>query len=249
MEFTNTQYGPQQALCILLSNGNGGGGGDLGTDDLTPEQVTMIGSWAGDPVIVAGDYGEAWKFFDRAEYDGKTYEEKEELYRHSSGMTLPHSELPGGSATATGKYKTVMHTFGTHRDRDTGKLVPKDENLHSVAETFFEDISDKVMAVVAKGENGYHPWAAVDIKDERAWRRVPEYGVMPEVEPKKPVGGKKAYNAYKKNAKPDTVSMAENIAYLVRLNPDIADTLLALVTEKFKTAKAETDAERKSRGW
>ena len=252
MEFTNTQYGPQQALCILISNGNGQGGGDLDTDGLTDDEKALIGSWAGDPVIVAGDYGEAWKFFDRAEYDGKTYTEKEELYRHSSGVVAVHSDLPSGSSTPTGKYKTVTNTFGMRKNRDTKALEPCDENLYSVARTFFEDISDKVIKVVAKGEGGYHPWAALDLKDERGWRNVPEWGVMPDKEPKAPAGGKKAYNAYAKNAKTHALSLVDDVYSEVRNNPGSADLLLSLLAEKVKEAKAEGErlaAERKTRGW
>lgn len=252
MEFTNTEFGPQQALAILLSNGNGNGGGDLSTDNLTAEEVALIGSWAGDVVIVAGDYGEAWKFFDRAEYDGKTYEESEDLYRHQSGKVYPSSELPSGSSTPTGKSRKVTKTFGMRQNRDTKEMEACDENLYSVASTFFEDISDKVIAVVAKGENGYHPWAAIDLKDERGWRRVPQCGVLPEVEPKKPAGGKKAYNAYKKHAVTPVEAAAIELERMVQVNPAIADVLLALVTKTIKDAKKvgeEREAERKARGW
>lgn len=250
MEFTNTEYGPQQALCILLSNGNGQGGGDLGTDGLTDEEKALIGSWAGDPVIVAGDYGEPWKFFDRAEYDGKTYEEHETLYRQSNGRVGTMDEV-SGSLTPTGKLRTVFHTFGQRKDRTTGENEPHDENLYSLARCFFEDISDKIIAVVAKGEEGYHPWACIDLADD-GWRHPPAWGVLPEKDPKKPVGGKKLYNAYKKHAKPADVSLADDIANVVLRNPGAADALLALVTEKIKTAKKQAEeaaAERARRGW
>ncbi len=252
MEFTNTTYGPQQALCILISNGNGQGGGDLNTDGLTDDEKALIGSWAGDPVIVAGDYGEPWKFFARAEYDGKTYTEKEELYRHSSGMVATHEDLPSGSSSPTGKHKNVTRTFGMRKNRDTKELEPHDENLYSVARTFFEDISDKVITVVAKGEGGYHPWAAIDLKSERGWREVPEWGVLPETAPTKPAGGKKAYNTYAKNAKPQGLSLVDDIAGFIERHPEQGELLLSLVASRgadaIKAAKAR-EAERKARGW
>jgi len=236
MEFTNTEYGPQLALCILLSNGNGPGGGDLGTDGLTVAEQALIGSWAGDPVIVAGDYGEPWKWVPD-DLRGKTYTEREPLYRHSNGTVGLSSELPGGSYTATGKYKKVTYTFGKRKDRTTGEQVDHDENLYSAAQCFFEDISDKIIAVVAKGEGGWHPWAAMDLKDD-GWRHPPEWGVLPEKEPVKPAGGKRIYAKYKANAKTPVLAFVDQVEYHVQRNPDAADTLLALLQEKVKTAKA-----------
>ena len=250
MEFSNDTHGPLQALAILLSNGNGQGGGDLGTDGLTEDEQALIGSWAGDPVIVAGDYGEPWKFFPRVEYDGKTYETQETLYRQDNGRVGTADEV-NGRLTPTGKKRTVTHTFGQRVDRTTGESEPRDENLYSLAQCFFEDISDKIIRVVAIGEGGCHPWAAIDLAED-GWRHPPAWGVLPEKEPKKPIGGKKLYNVYKKHAKPATVDMADTLAHMVLRNPETADTLLALVTEKITTAKKqalEAAAERHRRGW
>jgi hypothetical protein len=243
MEFLNTEYGPQMALGVLLSNGNGNGGGDLGTDGLTPEEVALIGSWAGDPVIVAGDYGEPWKFFDRAEYDQREYESKEELYRHSNGTVGTYEDMRSGSYSPTGKYRKVKKVFGTRKNRETGESEPHDENLYSVARTFFEDISDKMIAVIAKGEGGYHPWACMDLSDD-GWRHPPAWGVLPEKEPKKPAGGKKLYKEYCKHAKSASLSLVDDVFCHVRSKPGEADLLLSLLAEKIKEAKklGEQDA-------
>src|SRR5437016_9325257 len=56
MEFSNSRHGPLQGLAILLAHANGRGGGDLGTERLSPDEVSLIGSWAGDRIVVAGDY-------------------------------------------------------------------------------------------------------------------------------------------------------------------------------------------------
>jgi hypothetical protein len=250
MEFTNDQHGPLQALAILLSNGNGQGGGDLGMEGLTEEQQALIGSWAGDPVIVAGDYGEAWKFFSREEYDGKDYTEEEALYQQANGRVGTFDEL-SGTVKATGKTRTVTHTFGRRKDRTTGEIVMRDENLYSLARCFFTDISDEIIRVVAIGEGGHHPWVCID-QNKDGWRSHPAWGVLPENEPKKPIAGKKLYNAYKKKAKPANLSLVDDIADMVLRNPGSADTLLALVTEKIKTAAdeaAKLAAQRAERGW
>ena len=56
MEFGMSAGGSLTALAVLLSNGNGRGGGDLDSSN------EIIGSWAGDPIVVAGDYGDDGKF-------------------------------------------------------------------------------------------------------------------------------------------------------------------------------------------
>lgn len=56
MEFANSRYGTLCGLAVLLADGNNRGGGDLHSDH------EIIGSWAGDRVVVAGDYADEGKF-------------------------------------------------------------------------------------------------------------------------------------------------------------------------------------------
>ena len=56
MEFSMSANGVLAGLAILLADGNGRGGGDLHSEN------DIVGSWAGDNIVVAGDYGEAGKF-------------------------------------------------------------------------------------------------------------------------------------------------------------------------------------------
>lgn len=56
MEFGMSAGGTMTALAVLLADGNGRGGGDLGSEN------DIIGSWAGDPIVVAGDYADPGKF-------------------------------------------------------------------------------------------------------------------------------------------------------------------------------------------
>ena len=56
MEFSMSANGVLAGLAILLADGNGRGGGDLhSTNDI-------VGSWAGDNIVVAGDYADMGKF-------------------------------------------------------------------------------------------------------------------------------------------------------------------------------------------
>lgn len=59
IEFSNSSGGSLMALALLLSDTNGSGGGDFRGYD--PDGLK--GSWAGDSIVVAGDYGEAGKLF------------------------------------------------------------------------------------------------------------------------------------------------------------------------------------------
>ena len=56
MEFGMSRNGVLTGLAILLADGNGRGGGDLGSDN------PIVGSWAGDNIVVAGDYADDGKF-------------------------------------------------------------------------------------------------------------------------------------------------------------------------------------------
>lgn len=52
MEFGSNGRGTMLALAVLLARGNGRGGGDLHSNN------RIIGSWAGDRIVVTGDYAD-----------------------------------------------------------------------------------------------------------------------------------------------------------------------------------------------
>ena len=60
LEFGCSGCGTMTALAVLLADGNGRGGGDLQTDN--EEYQEIIGSWAGDRIVVTGDYADEGKF-------------------------------------------------------------------------------------------------------------------------------------------------------------------------------------------
>jgi hypothetical protein len=70
MEFTSDGMSVMQGLGVLLADGNGRGGGDLNSDS------PLIGSWAGDKVIIAGDYADEGKFLPKKN-------SKETLYNYA----------------------------------------------------------------------------------------------------------------------------------------------------------------------
>ena len=71
MEFSSDGQSVMQALAILLADGNGRGGGDLRSEN------SLIGSWAGDNIVVAGDYADEGKFV-------PVKNRKENLYSYAS---------------------------------------------------------------------------------------------------------------------------------------------------------------------
>jgi hypothetical protein len=58
LEFACSASGTLTALAILLADGNNRGGGDLRSDH------PIIGTWAGDRIVIAGDYADEGKFTD-----------------------------------------------------------------------------------------------------------------------------------------------------------------------------------------
>jgi hypothetical protein len=67
MEFGMSAGGTLTALAVLLADGNGRGGGDLNSSN------DIIGSWAGDPIVIAGDYADDGKFLPADKQDRTLY--------------------------------------------------------------------------------------------------------------------------------------------------------------------------------
>ena len=65
LEFGASGSGEMCGLAILLADGNGQGGGDLFVPEDAPESVkNAVGSWAGDRIVISGDYAEAGRFIE-----------------------------------------------------------------------------------------------------------------------------------------------------------------------------------------
>jgi len=56
LEFGSSGEGTMCALAILLASGNGRGGGDLYSEN------PIVGSWAGDRIVISGDYDDDGKW-------------------------------------------------------------------------------------------------------------------------------------------------------------------------------------------
>lgn len=66
LEFGLSAFGTMSGLAILLANGNGRGGGDIEEDPVTG----IVGRWAGDKIVIAGDYGDEGKYITAKDVEG-----------------------------------------------------------------------------------------------------------------------------------------------------------------------------------
>jgi len=82
MEFGMSAGGTLTALAVLLADGNGRGGGDLNSEN------SIIGSWAGDPIVVAGDYADTGEFLPADKQDTNLY-----IVADNEGKDISHLVL------------------------------------------------------------------------------------------------------------------------------------------------------------
>jgi hypothetical protein len=71
MEFGLSAFGMMSGLAILLADGNGRGGGDIEEDPVT----NIVGRWAGDRIVIAGDYADKGRFVTKKDVYGLLDEE------------------------------------------------------------------------------------------------------------------------------------------------------------------------------
>lgn len=129
LEFGSSGGGTMQGLGVLLADGNGRGGGDLLAHTNHDEGIygspcqdthPIVGSWAGDRIVVAGDYADPGKHVP-ADLCQRLLEANLEEQHGRKGIT------------------------GDEAD----EYAFKNCNLHSCAAKFFEDVSDKVLLALA----------------------------------------------------------------------------------------------------
>jgi len=81
MEFGCSAQGTMLALAVLLADSNGRGGGDLRSEN------PIIGSWAGDRIVIAGDYGDEGKWLEvHQRVACELVQNGHTLYRHAKDL-------------------------------------------------------------------------------------------------------------------------------------------------------------------
>jgi len=68
MEFSMSASGVLAGLAVLLADGNNRGGGDLCSEN------DVVGSWAGDNIVITGDYADNGKFLPVDKIDRNLYD-------------------------------------------------------------------------------------------------------------------------------------------------------------------------------
>lgn len=133
LEFGSSGSGTMMCLAVLLADGNGRGGGDLRSDS------PLIGSWAGDPIVIAGDYADPGKF-------------------------VPPEDLIAWRKLMA--QNTEYMQYLRERGRKLDETTP---TLYTLADALYEDISDAVIlalcddpyerqALVARGAKAAVDW-------------------------------------------------------------------------------------------
>jgi hypothetical protein len=125
LEFGCSASGTMTGLALLLADGNGRGGGDIRSDS------TLIGSWAGDRIVITGDYADEGKFISEEDYKA-WYESNEKAVRKMQ---------PGESKE---DYRMRVESW---EDRRKSAKRP---NLYQLAEDLYEDVSYKILLVMAE---------------------------------------------------------------------------------------------------
>jgi hypothetical protein len=119
MDFGASSGGAMTALAVLLADGNGRGGGDLYSND------PIIGSWAGDRIVVAGDYGDPFKFI------------PEDLQDKIFNIALEKVEI---------SYPKKSYPNLSKEEKES--IAREWCNLYFLAKQMFEDVSEKVIVAL-----------------------------------------------------------------------------------------------------
>lgn len=176
MEFGSSGQGAMCALAVLLSSGNGRGGGDiLGLDNipkrhrLQQEAAKMVGSWEGDRIVIAGDYADNLLHLTR----------KQQRHYKKQMPIILKEELEN--------WKPAFHMDERQRAEinfrlNLSRVKNNQFNLYDYASRFFTDISDMALRMIlldnyllqdyisnaAKGYNHYPAkWLKKRIKKQK----------------------------------------------------------------------------------
>ena len=106
MEFSSDGQSIMQGLAILLADGNNRGGGDLRSDN------PLVGSWAGDNIVITGDYADEGKFVPKKNHKQNLYGYSEENYKDISFDV----RIVGGNKTFMRNGKEVTIPIGMKND-------------------------------------------------------------------------------------------------------------------------------------
>lgn len=146
MEFGMSSSGVLAALAVLLSDGNGRGGGDLASTH------PIIGTWAGDRVVITGDYAD-------------------------EGAFIPDAEIATIRADNEARYsKLKASVMASHEDKRWCEWWEKygsagKPNLYTVASETYKDVSDEALGALMDDS-----YACQALRERTSWRSGDEAG-------------------------------------------------------------------------
>ena len=133
LEFGTSAGGLMTALALLLADGNNRGGGDLRSDH------PLIGSWAGDQLVITGDYADKGRFLpDGVDSDQTLYHYARDAFEDVSLGVLelmcidPYLKKDLLLRTAWCQEAEYDRLFGEDRKRVAERLE-RDEAKHQLA--------------------------------------------------------------------------------------------------------------------
>ena len=94
MEFGLSGMGTMAGLALLLADGNGRGGGDAHEDPVSG----IVGRWAGDRIVIAGDYADNGRFITKSMVKGLADEDGKPFTLESVNLS---------ALTDTGRFKDI----------------------------------------------------------------------------------------------------------------------------------------------
>ena len=139
-----SEAGVAASLLLLLAASNGRGGGDLKGKynyDPSSNKTGVIGRWAGDRIVVIGDYGEEGDI--PAEFGGQSLYGRCRLGEEMNGMRQGDTEESRDAAEVVA---TLGDLFSDHGFEDGVPTGPDGEPLP----IDFVDISDLVIPAISE---------------------------------------------------------------------------------------------------
>ena len=132
MEFGSSGCGTMTALAILLADGNGLGSGDLHIPESQPF-AELAGSWAGNQIVVTGDYADEGRFGatpDKTLYE--TAKKYKDISLHVMELMCCDKYLLKQLLEATRWHEDVELCPALYKERKKGIPRPTGENASSV---------------------------------------------------------------------------------------------------------------------
>jgi len=165
MEFTPSGSGMMTALGILLASGNNRGGGDLHMDPetLKTPEGKLVGSWAGDKIVIAGDYDTEGLYLTKEQikmYRSKMPAKLKKEYKEEANLAA------GIQYSSDYNRKAVMN----RQIEDAKEATP---NVYAFSKYFYKDISD--LALKAMCIDSWLRKSVVNTLAMDTYRKPPSY--------------------------------------------------------------------------